>query len=444
MRHRILRCDAMCARKQVLSIYYRSVKIFLKDYPLNKKIILSWCGYDFAASAYSTVIITFVFAAYFTGNVAVDKIQGTFLWGRTIAISGLLVAILSPLMGAMADLGGQRKTWLFLLTLIASIATTCLWFAYPYPEATFQSLLAVAVSFIAIETAQVFYNALLAEVAPIEKIGRVSGWGLGAGYLGGLLSLCICLLVFIHASWLPKTDHANIRIIGPFVAGWLLLFSAPLFFFVPDKFVKNNFSFFSLLILGFKTLLHTLRNLSKLKLVALFLLARMIYTDGLNTLFAFGGIYAAGTLHFSMGQVLLLGILLNIAAGIGALIFAVVNDYIGCKATILGALSCMILLGIFVLCVNSKILFLTLAPFLGLFIGPTQSASRSLMLRLAPREKRTEMFGLYSLTGRATAIIGPLLVSSLTLAFASQRIGMSVVFVLFIIGGGILAFLPVK
>jgi UMF1 family MFS transporter len=214
---------------------------------------------------------------------------------------------------------------------------------------------------------------------------------------------------------------------------WAVVFALPLFLFTPDRpgravpagrAVRG----------GLRTLWGTIRTLPRHRSLALFLLANMVFLDGLNTLFVSGGIYAAGAFGMDLTEVLVFGILLNIAAGVGAVGFAWVDDWIGPKATILIALGALTLLGVAILLVHDKVLFYALAMGIGVFIGPAQAAGRSLMARMAPPELRAEFFGLFALSGKVTSFIGPAVVGWLTYAADSQRVGMAAIPVFFVIG----------
>ena len=277
-----------------------------------------------------------------------------------------------------------------------------------------------------------------------EYLGRISGWGWGSGYLGGILALSIALFVFVKADipWLDPATAAQIRICGPFVALWYAVFSLPLFFLVPN--LPNSPKPLPKAIrLGWKELRSTIKKLPQEKNITLYLISHMIYTDGLNTLFAFGGIYAAGTFGMTFEEVLLFGVTMNITAGLGAIALSWVDDYVGSKATVLLSLLFLIIFGIPVLLVASKYVFWCVSLFLCIFVGPVQSASRSLMVRLiASKKMSAEMFGLYALSGKITAFVGPWLLGLLTVYFNSQRVGMATVLVFFAFGG--LLLIPVK
>lgn len=234
-------------------------------------------------------------------------------------------------------------------------------------------------------------------------------------------------------SWLNTNTAEHIRVCGLLVGGWILIFSLPLFIYVPDYPAKiaNTKNALSQ---GLKELLHTLKTLPKQKNIFLFLIARMFYLDGLNTVFAFAGIYAAGTFGMSIEQVIKFGIATNISAGIGAAIFAWVDDYVGPKLTILIGLIALLILGTSIVLVTSIGWFWTLGIILSLFFGPVQAASRSFLARLVPQEKIAEMFGLYALSGKVTAFLGPWLVGTVTLLYNSQRTGIASVLSFFVIG----------
>ena len=193
---------------------------------------------------------------------------------------------------------------------------------------------------------------------------------------------------------------------------------------------------------GWRTLVRTLRHLRAFRNVAFFLLARMIYTDGLNTMFAFGGIYAAGTFDMTYEEILIFGIVLNVASGLGAAAFAWIDDWIGPKRTVIIALLGLTVFGAGILLVETKFWFYIFGSLVGALIGPAQSASRSMMARMAPAQMRAEMFGLYALSGKATAFVGPFLVGAVTIAYGSQRIGMATILAFFVIG--LVLLLPVR
>ena len=407
----------------------------------NRRAIAAWCLYDFGNSAFPTVIITFLFSAYVARAVAPDINSGTAAWGHALTLSGFAVAIMSPIVGAIADAGGRRKPWVAVLSAIAVVATALLWFVEPEPSSLTYALIAVAIGSFGFELALVFYNAMLLDVAPPRLIGRVSGWGWAAGYAGGLVCLAVALLGFVRADPPPfglDVDAAeHVRAVGPLVAIWFAVFALPLFLAVPDR-ASTGRNLFVAGVEGVRNLWATLKQVRHHRNAARFLLAQMLYLDGLHTLFVFGGIYAAGSFGMGFDEILIFGVALNVASGIGAVAFSWVDDWLGSKPTITIGLVALILLGIAILLVGEKAWFFVLAIGIGAFLGPVQAASRSLMAHLAPPELTTQFFGLAALAGKATAFIGPLLVAWLTLGFDSQRAGMATIPLLLAVGLAIL------
>lgn len=413
----------------------------------DRRAQISWCLYDWANSAFPTIIVTFIFATYFTKSVAVSEIEGTVQWGYAVSLSGLAIAFLSPIIGAISDHAGPRKPWLALLSAVAIAAAGLTWFVQPEASFVILALLLFAVGNTAFEMGMVFYNAMLIDLAPPEKIGRLSGWGWGVGYFGGLTCLILVYLAFISPDiplfGLSKADDAleHIRINGVAVALWFSLFALPLFMFTSDR-PAAGVSAALAIRRGLLTLWQTIRRVRDYGNIARFLLARLLYIDGLNTLFAFGAIYAAGTFDMSFEEIFQFAIALNITAGIGAILFGYVDDWLGSKRTIIVALIGMIGLSIPLLLVESKLLFWIFAVPLGLFMGPTQAASRTMMARLTPEGMEAEMFGLFAFSGKVTAFLGPALLAWVTDIFASQRAGMATILI-FLVAGGLLL-LPVR
>ena len=402
----------------------------------GRRALFSWCLFDWANSAFPTVITTFVFATYFTTTVAESTIAGTAAWGHAQSLAALIIALLGPALGAIADRGGRRKPWLLAFTVLCVAACVGLWFTQPERGDVIWALTFVVLGTVGFEIGMVFYNALLPEIAAPERLGRLSGWGWGMGYAGGLACLSVALVGFIQtdAPWfgLAAGTAEPVQATTLLVAAWVSLFALPLFLWTPDK--PRGERTMEALRNGLVTLVNTLCNIRRYAQTARFLLARMIYIDGLNTLFAFGGIYAAGTFGMALEEVILFGIAINVTAGIGAACFAWLDDNIGPKRTILIALGGLIWFGGALLLASGKVWFWALALPLGLFVGPAQAASRSFMARLAPPHMRAEMFGLFAFSGKVTAFLGPLFLAWATLAFDSQRAGMATIIVFLAVG----------
>jgi UMF1 family MFS transporter len=408
----------------------------------------AWCLYDWANSAFPTVIATFVFSAYFTSAVAETPEQGTTLWAWGTALSGLLIAVLSPTLGAIADRGRRRKPWLAGFSVLTIVASGLLYLVAPDPSYALLGLVLVVIANTAFEVGIVFYNALLPSVAPDRWLGRISGWGWGLGYAGGLGGLVIALFLFVQADPPPfgldpdPDSLEHIRATCLLVAVWYAAFAWPLFIWVPDRAPDDPreapgapVRALTAAREGLATLWTSLKALPKKDPNLLrFLVARMLYTDGLNTLFAFGGIYAAGTFGMSFPDIVMFGIAMNVAAGLGAAGFAWVDDWIGSRTTVILGLIGMTGFGIGILLVEDPTWFWILGLSMSVFFGPVQAPSRTLMARLAPPEMRAEMFGLFALSGRITAFLGPLVLGWVVLLTDSQRLGMASI-LLFLVPG---------
>ncbi len=409
----------------------------MKPVSLDKPSIFAWCLYDWANSAFPAVITTFVFATYFTQAVAADTVTGTAQWGYALAGAGFIIAASSPILGSIADLTGRRKLWLALFSAFNVAAIALLWWVRPDPASTTLAIAGLVVATVAFEVATVFYNALLPDLAPASHIGRVSGWGWGTGYIGGIVCLALVLVFFVEAEQPPfgldRGAAEHVRAAAPFSAAWYAVFALPLFWFVREP-PGERLPAARAVGQGLADLAHTLRSLREHRQLGWFLLGHMIYADGLNTLFAFGGIYAAGTFGMAIEEVILFGISLNVTAGAGAIAFAWVDDWLGPRRTVIISLAALIVVGGALLVVDSKSVFWVLGLLLGAFFGPVQSASRSFIARIAPPAQRAQTFGLFALSGRITTFVGPALLGWVTFAAGSQRAGMSTVLVFFAIG----------
>lgn len=401
----------------------------------NKRAIWSWSLYDFANSSFTTLIVTFIYATYFTQAIADDPIHGTALWSRGITITALVVAFCSPVLGAIADRGGYRKLFVLVTTLVCIIATAALYTVLP--GQVIAALVLVVIANIAYELGTVFYNAFLPDLAPEGRIGTVSGLAWGLGYIGGLLALVIALLTLVQPEtpWFgfSTQDGENIRATTLVVAVWFLVFSLPLLLWVPEDRSRASVSG-RVIVEAFAQLRHTLVEVRKYRHTVRFLIARLIYNDGLVTVFAFGGIYAAGTFGFTFEEVLFFGIIINIGAGLGAAAMGILDDRIGGKRTIVISLVGLIAATLLAILATSATGFWVAGILIGLFVGPNQAASRSLMGRFVPHQLENEFFGFFAFSGKLTAFIGPFLLGVLTDISGSQRVGVSIVVVLFALG----------
>ncbi len=397
----------------------------------------AWASYDWANSAFPTVVSTFVIAAYFTQGIAPDPVTGQAQWGWMQTCAGLAVAVLSPLLGAVADAGGRRRFMLGLCTLVMVLATAGIWFAEPRPGFMPWALLCVGVATVAFELATVFYNALLPGLVPPERLGRVSGLAWGLGYAGGLVCLLLCLFLLVQPNpalfGLDRANAEHVRATALLCAGWMALFCWPVLLALPDPQGPRP-GWAAAARGGLGASWAVLKRLPRNPAMARFLFARLFYTDGLNTLFAFGAIFAAGAFGMTVDEVIMFGIALNVTAGLGAAGFGLVEDRFGSRRTVLVALAAMTVLGAGLLVVQGKPAFWALALGLGIFMGPAQAASRTLMARLAPEGEAAAYFGLFALSGRVTGFLGPAVLAAVTAATQSQRAGMATVLVFLAVG----------
>ena len=441
-------------------------------YP-RRAAVISWIFFDWAAQPYFTLITTFVFAPYFTAHVASDPASGQALWGFATAAAGLVIAVLSPVLGAIADASGRRKPWIAAFGALLVIGSSLMWFGKPGGAGVIPPLLlAYGIATIGAEFATVFNNAMMPSLMPPDKIGRLSGTGWATGYVGGILSL-ILVLGFLAANpdtgrtlfgfaplfGLDPVTHQGDRITGPLTGIWFIIFVTPMFLLTPDYPAKLRVR--EALRAGLTELRGTLGELPQRKSMAAFLLANMIYTDGLVSLFAFGGIYAAGTFGWHTIQIGSFGILLAIAGTIGAWFGGKLDDSLGPKRVIAGSTVILLAAVVAILLVDKdSILFVKVAPpvaggamfsgaaeraylVLGCLIGaaggPLQAAGRTLLIRLAPKDRIAQYFGLFALTGKVTSFVGPLLIGAITAVTASQKAGMAVLVVFFVAGLALLA-----
>ena len=402
----------------------------------------AWALYDWANSAFPTVVSTFVIATYFSQGIAPDPATGQAQWGWMQTAAGLTIALLSPVLGAVADAGGRRRLMLGWCTGIMVAATAGLWFARPDPGFTLWALACVGIATVAFELGTVFYNSLLPQVATPAEIGRVSGLAWGLGYAGGLVCLVVALLLLVRPDPSPlgldRASAEHVRATALLVALWVALFAWPVLLLLPDAGGARP-GWVAAARAGLAEIIGLLRGLPRNPVLARFLLARLFYTDGLNTLFAFGAIYAAGVFGMSVEEILLFGIALNLTAGLGAAGFGLIEDRVGSQRVVMVALGALILLGSGLLVAEGKTAFWALALGLGIFIGPAQAASRTMMARLAPAEEAAAHFGLFALSGRVTGFLGPLALATVTGLTGSQRAGMATVVVFLALGAAILA-----
>jgi MFS transporter, UMF1 family len=399
--------------------------------------IFGWCLYDWAISPYPTIVSTFIISNYYAHFIASDPTIGSAQWSFMIALAGIAIALFSPPLGAIADLMGHAKRSIAIAMGVLILAGGLIWFAKPEPAYALPLLIVSGMGIVAMELGMLFYNALLPGVAPPKLIGRVSGWGWASGYVGGLICLGAALLLLVQPEHplfgIPKAEHENIRAAGPLAAIWAGLFGWPLFLLVRDI-PKTGLKLTTAVRQGLADTWHTLRDMRKTPQLAWFLAASAIYRDGVTTILALGGLYAGGTFGMGFNELIIFGMSLNVTAGLGAATFAWLDDWIGSKRTIMLSVVGLIVFGAGIVLVHSMVWFVGLALALGVFVGPTQAASRSLAVRLAPEGQVGKVFGLYALTGRAVTFVVPTLFGWVTTVTHSQRAGLGSILVLLVLG----------
>ncbi|MCB1501487.1 MAG: MFS transporter [Bauldia sp.] len=423
--------------------------------------------FDWATQPFFSLILTFVFAPYFAAHLAADPVAGQAEWGYATAVAGLAIAGLSPVLGSIADAGGGRKHWIAGFSLLLVAGSTALWWAAPgMAGSAALALVAFAIATVGAEFATVFNNAMMPGLVEDGRLGGLSGTGWGVGYLGGLVSLVLMLGLMVADPSTGRTlfgvapifgldpaTYEGDRAAGPFSALWYVIFVLPLFLFTPD--VPRRLPLRRAIGEGLGNLGATLGGLRRHANTLRFLLANMIYKDGLAALFAFGGIYATGVFGWTTTEVGVFGILIIVAATVGALAGGRLDDRIGPKKVILGSLVVLAVASLGILSIDrdhvafvipvapadsdalfagiGEKVYLLLGAAIGIVAGPLQAASRTLMIRISPPEKLTEFFGLFALSGKVTSFAGPVLVASLTALSGSQRVGISVLVAFFVV-----------
>ena len=439
--------------------------------------VIGWILFDWAEQPFFTLITTFIFAPFFAARLAPDAATGQALWGYGTAAAGLAIALLSPLLGAIADAAGRRKPWILGFSALLVGGSLSLWFAVPGGEfAVAIALAGYVIGTIGAEFAIVFTNAMMPDLVDRDRLGRLSGIGWAVGYVGGIVSLIVTLgllagnaetgLTLFGLEPLFGLDPAfgeGDRASGPFTALWYVVFALPLFLFTPDT--KRRLPVGHAAWRGVSDLRQTLASLLEHRPVMLYLIAHMIYADGLVALFAFGGIYAAGVFGWSTTEIGLFGILIAATGTLGAFIGGWLDDRFGPKMVIIGALVLLTLAALGILSTDRgsigfifavaeapqqgglygslpEKLYLALGGLIGLAAGPLQAASRTLLIHLSPPQRLTQYFGLYALSGKMTSFVGPFLVGLLTSLSGSQKIGISVLIGFFL--GGIAVLMRVR
>ncbi len=420
----------------------------------------SWALFDWANQPFFTVVTTFIFAPYFANVMVGDPIKGQAEWAFTQSTAGVIIAVLSPFLGAMADAGGRRKPYVFAFQLLLFAGCAALWWAYPNrPDLAGPISWAVVAATVGAEMSIVFNNAQLPNIVRPERMGWLSGFGWGLGYCGGLIALGIVLTAshFQARLGLDVASNELERLTGPASSLWLALFVLPMFLFTPDHAGVRRMPLLQAAKQGGASLLSTVRKLRHFQNALTYLIAFMLYNDGLAAIIAFGGVYASATFGWDTTTLGIFGIILTVFAIPGAFLGGRIDDLIGSKRTIQIAIAGVIIAtagivgvtgdrvlfflpadplsatrGLFG-SVQEKV-FMAFALLLGFCMGPMQAASRTMIGRLAPPGMTGEFYGLFALSGRATAWMAPTAIGIITTATRSNRLGVACVLVFLVLG----------
>lgn len=388
----------------------------------KKGKIFVWTLFDFANTSFSIIVVTFLYAVYFKKTVASGEPIGDLYWSFATSIAMVITAIISPVLGAIADYSAGKKRFLLFFTALCITATASLYFVGE--GAIFWGIFLFVIANIGFEAGLVFYDAFLPEITESKNYGRVSGYGFAMGYLGSLATLAI-VYPFIVSEKIKETFVVS--------AIFFLIFSIPLFLFLKDS-RKNILREESYIKIGVGRVFNTVKHLKNYKNLATFLLAFFFYIEGVNTVIYFSGNYASTTLGFSETELLIFFITVQTTAIIGSVLLGIIADSIGQKKTIMITLLLWLLTIALAIVIRDKNGFYLVGLLAGSAMGSSQSTSRSLMSKLTPPEKKTEFFGFYSFFGKSSAVLGPLVFGYVSYATNSQRIAIFTIGFFFLIG----------
>ncbi len=441
----------------------------------SKRGIWGWMFFDWAAQPFFTVVTTFIFGPYFVSRMASDPVSGQAAWGYGIALAGFVIAILSPVLGSIADQTGRRKPWIAFFACIKIAALISLWWAAPGSPLV-PVVLAFSLASIAAEFSTVFNDSMMPRLVPKAEIGRISNIAWGLGYLGGMIVL-IFVILFLAGS--PETGKTLIgatplfgldpaqgedaRATGPISALWYFIFILPMFLFTPDS--ARGKPVGPAVREGLAELKSTLGELRQRSGIFRFLLSRMIYQDGVNALLSLGGVFAAAMFGWSITEIGVFGIILNVVAIFGCMVASRLDTALGSKVVVSMSLGFLTIATIGIVSTGPGFtlfgllqlstqdgggLFGTAAEkayilyglLIGLAFGPVQASSRSYMARSVSAVDAGRYFGIYALAGRATSFLAPFLIATVTTVSGSPRLGMAVILLFLLVGWGILRGTP--
>lgn len=402
-----------------------------KSWP-NPRAVASWCLYDFANSVYVAVIPATVWSAYYSAVIAGGGGEGPLWWGRVVSLTMLIVAVTSPFAGAIADLAGWRKQLLILYTLASVVATGLL--ATVAPGMIVYGFVLSVIAGVGFEGAMVFYNAYMPELAPSERHGRLSGLGYAVGYAGSFLGLLAVLPLVSARHYAPAFVIVAILFLG---------FAIPAFMWLPKQRVSTH-GFWQAGRDGWRGTVQTARDIWHLPALRRFLISYLLYEDGVITIIFFSSIFAEQTLGFAMTDLILVYIVVQIAALIGAALWAKPTDAKGPKFVVMAMLAQWIVIVVLVYFVQARMTFFIVAALAGTGLGAIQAASRALMAGLIPRGREGEFFGFYALCGKSSSILGPLVFGAIASATGGNlRLAALSILIFFVVGSALLSFVSV-
>jgi MFS transporter, UMF1 family len=408
--------------------------------PVTKKEILGWCMYDVADSAFTTVVITAFYANFFNLVVVGDATEGTFLWGIALSASEFVVALVAPILGAIADFAGSRKKFLGLCAATLVFFTAALWFAGPGMAALAMGLFIMAN--LGFAGGGVFIDSFLPGISDETNAGRISGRKWALGYLSGLVSVALCGILAVNIKENPTPQElALARLIPVVVAAYYAVAVIPTFLFLrerstPQKLPPGE----SYLTVGFRQLRETFGQVRRYREIVKLLVAFLVYNDGVVTVIGFAAVYAVTTIGFTQGEITTMFIALNVVAAAGAFAFGWLADRIGQKRTILISLVIWNVAVAVAWLARDKTTFWVAATLVGVGMGSCQSVTRSLFALFTPREKAAEFAGFLGIAGKALAFLGPLVFGTITKLTGSQRPAILAISFFFVVGMILLSF----
>ena len=423
---------------------------------------LSWALWDWGTSAFSVIITTFVFARYIVSDYFVDpaivalgendpkyiaaSADLTAKFGWALAIGGIVVAILAPVVGQRTDQGGRRKRWLGINTLIVILTTFAMFTVQAKPDFFTYGIVLVTIATVFYEMANVNYNAMLLQITNKSNIGRISGFGWGMGYVGGIVVLVIALAGFILGDWFGiGTDNGiNIRVLAVVAAVWSLVFSVPIMLAIPENTAVDPDAGKGV----FASYAKVFRKINDLRVNSretfYFLISSAVFRDGLAGVFTFGGILAGKVFGLSDTEVIIFAIAGNLVAGIGVFVGGALDDRFSSKAVITWSLAGLVVTGsaLFLLHDGGPSVFWVGGLLLTLFVGPAQASGRSLIGHLAPVGGEGELYGLYATTGRAISFLTPMFFALFISMGGADYWG--ILGIVLVLGAGLLLLLPLR